>query len=189
MKNVKAEHTFWTKDGKPIKNLPELARELAAMPADTYAHHTNNRNDFATWTEHCLQEQQLANALRNAPSKPHAHQAVEQHIRQLTRAPAQTMRTATKRKNAPKKAKKKMKARKQPRIVKTGNTTPLRLSHPPQRHISKHKTTLNLTHHKKPQKIYVREPQKHYNTIALASYITLGIVFGAAITILIITFL
>lgn len=192
MQNVKPEHTFWAKNGTAIKNIKELANALKTMDHPTYNHHvTINNNDFANWAEHCLDDKQLANSLRNARNKHHSHRIVNEHINKKT-APIRTTPYKTMvKKQQPKPTKKTPRnnkpKRQTPRIITTPYKTMLRLNHErnqqkprkPKQHkpiISKHKTTLALHH--------PRETPKQNDHLMTAAYVTLGIVFGTAMTIL-----
>mgnify|MGYP003995348883 FL=1 len=63
-KNAKPENYFILVTGVPLKNLKELASAAQMMNDWVFNHHVNDsRNDFATWCEHVLNEEDLANEL------------------------------------------------------------------------------------------------------------------------------
>ena len=62
--NAKPDQYFILVTGVPLKNLKELANSLETMNDWVFNHHVNDsRNDFATWCEHVLNEEDLANEL------------------------------------------------------------------------------------------------------------------------------
>lgn len=77
-----SEHCFWTSDGQVLKDLVELRDALKAMELDVYGHHvTTDRNDFADWVEHVLQDAACAASLRKARKPQTARSAVVRHIK------------------------------------------------------------------------------------------------------------
>lgn len=53
--------TFYLKDGKTLKTLSALAKELKDMTDDVYNHHVNPaKNDFSNWVKHSLGVEELA---------------------------------------------------------------------------------------------------------------------------------
>src|SRR4030042_3763257 len=70
LKNAKPEHYFILLDGRPLKNLLELAEAMDEMTDEIFHHHVNEfRNDFATWTKEILKEVELAEKLQKLNSK------------------------------------------------------------------------------------------------------------------------
>lgn len=71
---VKKRHTrvqnkheyFYAVDGKVIKSLPDLYLALKLMDDIHFYFHVNeNKNDFADWVHHVLEEQKLAEKINN----------------------------------------------------------------------------------------------------------------------------
>ena len=53
--------TFYLSNGKKFTNLKGLAKELKGITHDTFKHHVNEeKNDFAKWVKHSLQNDDLA---------------------------------------------------------------------------------------------------------------------------------
>lgn len=207
IQDVPKEQTFWLKDGKTIKNLPELARELRRINAEIFTHHVNNeKNDFANWTENCVKDSQLATLLRTTKNQQRMTAIVERKIQQLTQTP--------------KKERKQIPAQTEPTIIRTKNITLLNLKHTnnviktdkiTQLHIGEpkkivktdkitklkietprnviqtpHKTTLQLNQGKE---IYYHEIKRtHYTASLLIGHVMLGLVMGVAIGMLIYAF-
>jgi hypothetical protein len=77
-----SEQCFWTTDGKVLKNLVELRDSLAHMTDKVFAHHvTKNKNDFADWINHVLQDGELAVSLRSAKTPKTAHALVLRRLK------------------------------------------------------------------------------------------------------------
>ncbi len=58
---------FWTTDGQVLANLLDLRDALKTMKDDVFAHHVNKeKNDFASWVEHVLQDAELAMLMRKS---------------------------------------------------------------------------------------------------------------------------
>ena len=80
-KALKKEVYFICMDGKPIKSLVELGKELDAMSDEVFYHHvTPDRNDFANWVNDILKEAQLAQDLGYVKDKQTACYTVMRHI-------------------------------------------------------------------------------------------------------------
>lgn len=73
---------FWSRDGKVLSNLSDLSFAIGSMDDEVFLHHvTQEKNDFADWVEHVLQDQACAQALRSAQKKSQAKKIVELHLR------------------------------------------------------------------------------------------------------------
>jgi len=180
LQDVKPENTFWLKNGKGIKNIAELGRELKQMKEEIFSHHVNNgKNDFANWTEYCLQDQKLAVLLRTTKNRERMAAITERRIQELAvsniRPPPKTSPKPQKRDLQP--------TTYQPTIIRTKNVTPISFNpeHKPEIINTPHKTQLHLGQ----SEIYIHEIKPHhYSAIQLTSYIAFGIIVGAALTIL-----
>ena len=73
---------FWSRDGQILSNLSDLSFAIGSMDDEVFLHHvTQEKNDFADWVEHVLQDQECAQALRTAQKKTQAKKIVELHLR------------------------------------------------------------------------------------------------------------
>ncbi|MDC1205599.1 hypothetical protein N8083_02005 [Candidatus Pacebacteria bacterium] len=73
---------FWTSDGKILRDLIELKDVLRQMEDSVYMHHvTKEKNDFADWVEHVLQDATCAEALRKSRKPTTARTVVVRHLR------------------------------------------------------------------------------------------------------------
>ncbi len=209
LQDAKPEHTFWLKTGKGVKNIAELGRELKQMNKEVFTHHVNeNKNDFAEWTKHCIKDEKLAALLKTTKNQQRAAAIVERRIQELTipnpvkkQARTQIQPSIVRTKNVTMlslagsqiPSKKLSENQTQPSQARgylqqikkdtTEQETPKKtIIH------AQNKTTLHLSTNK--PEIYVHEIKPHhYSAITLASYITLGIVVGMALTILTLTFI
>jgi len=163
--DVKKAETFWLNNGRSIKNVVELGRELQNMNEEMFKHHVNDdTNDFANWIHSCIKDEKLATLVRTTKTQKRMLSIIERHILDLTKPPK--------------------KPQVRPSIVKTKNITPLTLKghhEKSQRKVirSGKKTTLRLQHGKIKKEIYVHEPKNHYPWLLFTSHLTLGIVLGA----------
>ena len=77
-----SEQCFWTTDGRILSNLVELKEALATMSDDVFAYHVSKeRNDFADWIEHVLDDAELAAAFRKSKKLNTAHDVVVTRLR------------------------------------------------------------------------------------------------------------
>jgi len=73
---------FWTTDGTILKNLEELKFAFGTMNDEVFLHHvTKERNDFADWVQHVLEDSECADALRKAKKRDTAKTVVIRHLR------------------------------------------------------------------------------------------------------------
>jgi hypothetical protein len=73
---------FWARDGQIFSNLADLSFAIGSMDEEVFLHHVSNeRNDFADWVEHVLEDAECANALRKAEKKAQAKKIIELHLR------------------------------------------------------------------------------------------------------------
>ena len=60
---------FWAANGLVVKNLHDLAGAFETMDEHTFAQHVNSeKNDFASWTHHVLNQPDLARKLGESKS-------------------------------------------------------------------------------------------------------------------------
>ncbi len=75
------ERSFWTTDGQIFRSLHELATAFGAMNDTVFVYHvTSEKNDFAEWVEHVLQDQACAADLRKAKNPKKAHLVTLKHV-------------------------------------------------------------------------------------------------------------
>ncbi|NQV09340.1 FAD-dependent oxidoreductase [Candidatus Woesearchaeota archaeon] len=61
---------FYTKDGKVLKDISGLIKELKSMSYNSFNHHVNQeKNDFANWIRDIIKEEKLANSISKSHSK------------------------------------------------------------------------------------------------------------------------
>ncbi|MEM4247218.1 MAG: hypothetical protein QXR48_00990 [Candidatus Woesearchaeota archaeon] len=84
LKDVHPEHVFHLKSGSTIKNLYELANELATMDEEVFRHHVNDeKNDFHNWILHIIRDDHLASVFSEIKDRRLMLAAVEKRIREL----------------------------------------------------------------------------------------------------------
>ncbi len=90
LKDVHPEHIFKLKSGSTVKNMYELANELATMDEETFTHHVNEeRNDFYNWILHIIRDEHLARVFSEIKDRRLMLAAVEKRIEQLENPPKQ----------------------------------------------------------------------------------------------------
>jgi len=73
---------FWVNNGPVLKDLYELRDALKNMSDDTFVHHVSgDKNDFATWVEHVIQDAELAQKLLKCKTSASMFKAVEKHLK------------------------------------------------------------------------------------------------------------
>ncbi len=81
---VKPEHHFWLKNGKPIASMKELADEFEHMDSKTFSHHINEeRNDFHNWVRDVFHEQKLADRLLSVESPSDAKDVILERLNEI----------------------------------------------------------------------------------------------------------
>lgn len=76
------EHCFWTTDGQVLENLDQLQIAFGSMDDEVFLHHvTKEKNDFADWVEHVLDDAVCAGLLRRAKKASSARTAVVRCLR------------------------------------------------------------------------------------------------------------
>lgn len=79
------EQCFWVTDGRVLSNLVELRDALASMSDDVFMYHvTKERNDFADWIEHVLNDSELASVFRKSKKSNTARDVVVSRLRIYT---------------------------------------------------------------------------------------------------------
>ncbi len=73
---------FWTNDGSILRDLQELSAALDVMEEKVFTHHvTKEKNDFADWVEHVLEDAECAAALRRSRKPSSASTVVVKHLK------------------------------------------------------------------------------------------------------------
>ncbi len=76
------EEAFWVNDGQILANLVELKDALARMDESIFTHHVSKeKNDFADWIEHVLEDGELASEVRKSKKPSTAHDVVVSRLR------------------------------------------------------------------------------------------------------------
>ncbi len=82
--DVPAEHVFWCRDGRTLKNLRELQEALITMSDDTFNYHSNDeKTDFSNWVRDVIGDEKLARDLERIPSRTLAAKIVEDRVNLL----------------------------------------------------------------------------------------------------------
>lgn len=88
LKDVHQDHVFKLKNGATIKNLYELANELASMDEEVFTHHvTEEKNDFHSWVLHIVRDEHLAEVFSEIRDRRLMLAAVEKRINDLENPP------------------------------------------------------------------------------------------------------
>jgi len=78
---VHSDNFFYLPSGKPVKSLRELVEELNIMSEEDFASHvTPERNDFAEWIEHVINNGVLSEQIRPLKTKQEITSALIAHI-------------------------------------------------------------------------------------------------------------
>ena len=76
--NENENHSFFSVNGKEIRNLNELKDFLKKITEKEFSHHvTPERNDFENWARHSLENQELADLLGKKKSKEETIQMID----------------------------------------------------------------------------------------------------------------
>jgi len=76
--DVPSDKYFWLCNGKILKNLKELEKELGRMDFDIFHYHVNPyKNDFSRWINDVIQDRLLANEVRNLKTR----RSIARHIK------------------------------------------------------------------------------------------------------------
>jgi len=80
-KTISPHHYFHLRNGQSLKNLRELLVALKDMPNDEFTHHVNeHKNDFANWTDHVFEKQELANNMREKFTKQEIMELIKNEL-------------------------------------------------------------------------------------------------------------
>ncbi len=189
-----------------LKTIYELVDELETMPEELYGQYASPKNHFASWIEKTFKEPALADELRGADNKNEFQRKLLKHlVRALAKMNDDTYQSyldtpyahwikvnigdKQTAKKLSKTANKEQAVRiveqklaellRANKVIKTKNYTPLAVTHRKNIKYSQHVTRLPLG------QIFIHETnQGHHGAIELASFVTFGIVAGAAFTIL-----
>tara|TARA_B100000745_G_scaffold284709_1_gene219530 strand:+ start:2277 stop:2663 length:387 start_codon:yes stop_codon:yes gene_type:complete len=76
---------FWTTDGAVLEDLQQLETAFGSMEDEVFLHHvTKEKNDFADWVEHVLDDAACAADLRRSKKPSSARTVVKRHLRLYT---------------------------------------------------------------------------------------------------------
>jgi hypothetical protein len=79
--DVPQDKQFWCRDGRALKNLPELEVALIQMTDETYRYHVNEKkNDLSRWASDVIGDVELAKTLQKSTSRVQAAKAVADRI-------------------------------------------------------------------------------------------------------------
>lgn len=77
---------FWTRDGRILQNLQDLHLAFGSMDDEIFLHHANTeKNDFADWIEHVLEDLDVAVALRTVKERTEAEKMLETYLKSYNR--------------------------------------------------------------------------------------------------------
>jgi hypothetical protein len=86
LKNTNEEESFVSCNNFRAKNIVELREAIAFMTDAEFEHHCNkDKNDFANWIEHCLDDTSLAGNLKKAATKDATLKVIDAHLSLITR--------------------------------------------------------------------------------------------------------
>ena len=76
------EQCFWTTDGQVLQDLNQLQLAFGTMGDEVFLHHvTKEKNDFADWVEHVLDDAPCATELRRSKKPSSARTVVVRCLR------------------------------------------------------------------------------------------------------------
>lgn len=80
-KDAPASNYFVLCNGKPVKNMKELADIMDELEDHVFNHHVRpDHNDFANWIKDIFKDVELAQKLANAKDKGHMQLVIYKHI-------------------------------------------------------------------------------------------------------------
>jgi hypothetical protein len=75
------ENVFILCNGRPVKNVRELADALGEIGEDVFRHHVNpEKNDFATWVKDIFRDEELAQQLAGTKDQQHTRIVMYRHL-------------------------------------------------------------------------------------------------------------
>ena len=84
---VKPEESFQAVHGEEFTSLVGMFVALQNMEDHVFDSHVNEeKNDFANWVEHCIQDEELAQRLRGKTDKEEMTVAVGERVKELLHA-------------------------------------------------------------------------------------------------------
>ena len=76
---------FWTRDGRILQNLEDLHMAFGSMDEEVFLHHVNKeKNDFADWVEHILDDLDCSIELRKSKELAKAHKILQSHLQKYS---------------------------------------------------------------------------------------------------------
>ncbi|MBN2368326.1 hypothetical protein JXC34_04865 [Candidatus Woesearchaeota archaeon] len=79
--NARPENYFILITGVPLKNLKELGNALETMNGWVFSHHVNeSRNDFSSWVQSVLNEEELAEEIKNLKNMKDMEMRIFKHL-------------------------------------------------------------------------------------------------------------
>lgn len=79
---AEGESCFWTTDGSVLENLEQLEVAFGSMSDEVFVHHvTKEKNDFAEWVEHVLDDAACAADLRRSKKPNSSRTVVRRHLK------------------------------------------------------------------------------------------------------------
>ncbi len=80
-KNAPKKHYFILCNGKPVKNVKELADIMESLEEQVFNHHVRaDGNDFAKWIKDIFKDIELAEKLAGAQDRKHMQLVIYKHI-------------------------------------------------------------------------------------------------------------
>ncbi len=84
LSNVPDERVFYVSNGKVLKNLKDMAKELEKMSLNTFHTHVNPyKNDFANWVNDVIGDSVLSDEIRKLKTRKSMTRHVNMRIKQL----------------------------------------------------------------------------------------------------------
>jgi hypothetical protein len=81
LRDAPQENYFILCNGKPVKNMKELADILEELEDHVFNYHvSSNKNDFATWIKDVFKDLELAEKLAGVKDKQHMQLVIYKHI-------------------------------------------------------------------------------------------------------------
>lgn len=82
-KIINTHHYFHLRNGQSLKDLKQLYSAIRGMDREEFSHHTNaEKNDFANWIGHVLENQKLADRLRSTTDKQETLELIKNELEQ-----------------------------------------------------------------------------------------------------------
>ena len=79
--NAPKQHYFILCNGKPVKNIKELADVIEDLEEHVFNHHVKeDSNDFANWVKDIFKDIELAEKIAGAKDKKHMQLVIYKHI-------------------------------------------------------------------------------------------------------------